>query len=394
MAADDRQRWPASARGRAIPPFVVMDVMRQAGERAAAGADIIHLEVGQPATPAPTAVLAAAERALRRDRLGYTDALGLPALRQRIARHYQDHYRVAVDWRRVIVTAGSSAAFVLVFLAAFDPGARVVAGVPGYPAYRHIPSATGLTVVPLAVDAATRFQPTPESVERLAGPIAGLIVASPANPTGSMLSPAALAELVGWAQRRRLVLIADEIYHGITYGAAAPTALACGDEVIVINSFSKYFSMTGWRLGWMIVPEALVRPIECLAQNLYIAPPTLAQQAALAAFDAGPELALNVARYAENRRLLLDALPGLGLDRLAPADGAFYVYADIAPFAADSGDFSARLLAETGIAVTPGHDFDPVAGGHWIRLSYAGATADISRAIDRLAAWPGLRRRG
>jgi aspartate/methionine/tyrosine aminotransferase len=375
---------------------MVMDVMRQADERAAAGADVLHLEVGQPSTAAPTAVLAAASQALGRERLGYTDALGLMALRRRIARHYHETYGVAVDAERVIVTAGSSAAFVLAFLAAFDPGDRIAVGLPGYPAYRHIPTATGLAVVPVAVDATTRFQPNADHLDRLAGPIAGVVVASPANPTGSMLAPAALANLVAWADSAGAMLISDEIYHGITYDAPATTALAAdpgGERVIVVNSFSKYFSMTGWRLGWLIVPAPLIRPVECLAQNLYISPPALSQHAALAAFDCRAEVEANVARYAENRRRLLTALPELGLDRIAPADGAFYLYAEIAHFATDSGAFAARLLAETGIAVTPGADFDPVGGTRWIRLSYAGATDDIVRAIGRLAEWPGLTRR-
>ena len=381
-------RGPSRRSG--IPPFIVMDVMRAANARAAEGCDVVHLEVGQPSTPAPEAVRAAAVRALAADRLGYTDALGLPALRARIARHYGDTYGIDVDPRRVIVTAGSSAGFLLAFLAAFDEGDRLLVGLPGYPAYRHIPAATGLEVVPLALDATTRFQLGAAHFDALDRPVEGAVVASPANPTGSMLAPGALAALVAAAADRGIRLISDEIYHGITYGPPAATALAFGDEPIVVNSFSKYFSMTGWRLGWLIVPASLVRPIECLAQNLYIAPPSLSQHAALAAFDAGDELDANVARYAANRALLLDALPRLGLAGVAPADGAFYLYADIGHLSDDSASFARRLLAETGVAVTPGNDFDPIAGSRFLRLSYAGATAEIAEAIRRFAAWEGF----
>jgi aspartate/methionine/tyrosine aminotransferase len=380
----------APSRRSGIPPFIVMDVMREANARVAAGFDVIHLEVGQPSTPAPALVREAAARALATDRLGYTDALGLPALRARISRHYGETYGIDVDPSRIIVTAGSSAGFLLVFLAAFDPGDRILVGLPGYPAYRHIPAATGLEVVPLALDARTRFQLQAVHLEALAPPVAGVVVASPANPTGSMLAAADLAALVAAASERGIRLISDEIYHGITYGEPAATALACGDEPIVVNSFSKYFSMTGWRLGWLIVPADLVRPIECLTQNLYIAPPSLSQHAALAAFDSVEELEANVARYAANRALLLDALPRLGLAAIAPADGAFYLYLDIGHLSHDAAGFARRLLAETGVAVTPGNDFDPEAGSRFLRLSYAGATGEIAEAIRRFAAWDGF----
>jgi aspartate/methionine/tyrosine aminotransferase len=381
---------PAPSRRSGIPPFIVMDVMREANARVAQGYDVIHLEVGQPSTPAPAVVREAAARALATDRLGYTDALGLPALKARISRHYGETYGIDVDPSRVIVTSGSSAGFLLAFLAAFDPGDPILVGLPGYPAYRHIPAATGLEVVPLALDATSRFQLEAAHLEALGRPVAGVVVASPANPTGSMLAPATLAALVAAARDRGIRLISDEIYHGITYGEPVTTALAYGDEAIVVNSFSKYFSMTGWRLGWLIVPADLVRPIECLAQNLYIAPPSLSQHAALAAFDAGDELDANVARYAANRELLLDALPRLGLPAIAPADGAFYLYVDIGHLSRDAAGFARRLLAETGVAVTPGNDFDPLAGSRFLRLSYAGATAEIAEAIRRFAAWEGF----
>ncbi|MEE8145591.1 MAG: aminotransferase class I/II-fold pyridoxal phosphate-dependent enzyme [Kiloniellales bacterium] len=373
-------------RGR-IAPFIVMDVMRAANERAAAGEEVLHLEVGQPGTPAPGAVLAAARAALDDSRLGYTDALGVPALRARIARHYREIYGVDLDPGRVVVTTGSSAAFLLGFLAAFEPGDRVALAAPGYPAYRNILIALGVEPVLLPCEAEHRFQPTPELLERIEGPLDGLIVASPSNPTGTMLGGAELAAIADYCAARGLRLISDEIYHGITYDAPAATALALGDDAIVVNSFSKYYSMTGWRLGWMVAPEALLRPIECLAQNLFISPPTLSQLAGEAAFDCRAELDGYVARYARNRALLLDRLPKAGFDRLAPADGAFYVYADVSALTNDSEDFCRRMLAETGVATTPGMDFDPDRGHHFVRFSFAGPEAEMAQAAARLHDW-------
>ncbi len=377
-------------RGR-IPPFIVMDVMTAAAERERAGGDVLHLEVGQPSTPAPAAARAAAHAALDRAALGYTVALGIPPLRARIAAHYREAYGVAVPPERIAVTAGSSGAFLLAFLAAFEPGDRVALAAPGYPCYRNILRAVGVEPLELPVGPETRYQPSPALLEALDPPPDGLIVASPSNPTGTMLTPAALAALAASAGRLGIRLVSDEIYHGITYeadgGPRAASALEHTEEAIVVNSFSKYYSMTGWRLGWMVLPETLVRPVECLAQNLFISPPTLSQHAAVAAFDARAELDRNVARYRENRRLLLDVLPAAGLDRLAPSDGAFYLYADISRRTDDSEDFCRRLLAETGVAVTPGVDFDPVRGHRFLRLSFAGATADMNEAARRLARW-------
>ncbi len=370
-----------------IPPFIVMDVLRAANARAARGEEVLHLEVGQPATPAPAGVRAAAKAALDDARLGYTDAFGLPALRARIARHCHDAYGVAVDPARIVVTTGSSGAFLLSFLAAFDPGDRVALAAPGYPAYRNILAALGVEPVLLACDAAHRFQPTPELLERVEGRLDGLIVASPSNPTGTMLRRAELAALADYCAARALRLISDEIYHGITYGEPAVSALELSAEAIVINSFSKYYSMTGWRLGWMVLPEALLRPIECLAQNLFISPPTLSQIAAETAFDCQLELDGHVARYARNRALLLEALPKAGFDRLAPADGAFYLYADIARLTNDSEDFCRRMLAETGVAATPGVDFDPERGSRFLRFSFAGSETDMAAAAARLQRW-------
>ncbi len=375
------------ARRGSVPPFIAMEVLREANERAEAGADILHLEVGQPSTGAPQAVVEAAKLALESLQLGYTEALGIPPLRRRIARHYADTYGVTVDPARVVVTTGSSGAFLLGFLAAFDPGDRVALAAPGYPAYRNILTALGIEPVLLPADAATRFQPTVALLERAGQPIDGLILASPSNPAGTMLDAAAFRQLHEHCRVRGIRLISDEIYHGITYGMQPTTALALGDEAIVINSFSKYFSMTGWRLGWMVLPAELLRPVECLAQNLFISPPTLPQHAAAAVFDCREELDANVRRYAANRRLLLDQLPRAGFERLAPADGAFYLYADVTSLTNDSERFCRRMLAETGVAATPGVDFDGERGGGFLRFSFAGSTADVAAAADRLIAW-------
>ena len=375
----------AAGRGR-VPPFIVMDVMRAAAARAAAGGDVLHLEVGQPSTGAPAAVVEAAARALSSDPLGYTLALGLEPLRRRIARHYRDTYGITVDPANVVVTTGSSGAFTLAFLAAFEPGDRVGVACPGYPAYRNILSALGVEPVLLTLGAESRFQPTVEALAAIEPPLDGLIVASPANPTGSMLAAGPLAGVVGWCRANGVRLVSDEIYHGLTYGPPA-VSTAGEPDVVTINSFSKYFSMTGWRLGWMVVPEDLLRSVECLAQNLFISPPSLSQHAALAVFDCADELNANLRRYAQNREILLDGLPSAGFPQLAPADGAFYLYCDASRWTADSQDFCRRMLAETGVAATPGIDFDPLAGHLALRFSFAGATADMVEAVRRLTAW-------
>jgi aspartate/methionine/tyrosine aminotransferase len=363
-----------------------MDVLRAATERAAAGADILHLEVGQPGTPAPRAVREAAQRALDQAPIGYTDALGITPLREAIAAHYRRQYGVAVDPAEAIVTTGSSAAFLLAFLAAFEAGDRVALAVPGYPAYRNILAALGIEPVLIAVGENTHYQPTPELLAE-AGRLDGLIVASPANPTGTMIDADDLARLAQYCHDNGIRLVSDEIYHGITYEAAATTARACGGEVIVVNSFSKYYSMTGWRLGWMLAPPDLLRSIECLAQNFYISPPALSQLAAVAAFDCRAELDRHVVRYRANRDRLIAALRAAGLSRFAPADGAFYLYADISEVTRDSEEFCRRLLAETGVAITPGRDFDQARGGGWVRLSFAGRSEEVAEAARRLEAW-------
>src|SRR5262245_22908035 len=384
-----------SQRSSAVPAFIVMDVMQAAADREARGHRVIHMEVGQPSTPAPRAAVEAVQRALGGETLGYTMALGIPALRARIARHYAERYGVSVAPERVVVTSGSSAAFVLGFLALFDVGAKVGLPSPGYPCYRHILTALGQSPVIIETDAASRWMPTAAQIEECARreTLAGLVIASPANPTGTMLEPGRLAEIAAACARNRAWLVSDEIYHGLTYGAQEETALACSDQAIVINSFSKYFSMTGWRVGWLVVPESLVRPIERLAQNLYISPPAVSQVAALASFDGTEELEANKRVYAANRALLLEELPKAGLDRIVPADGAFYLYVDVGAFTTDSVAFTREMLADLSIAATPGVDFDAERGGRYVRFCYAGTTADMAEAARRLQGWSRLSRR-
>ena len=375
-----------ASRGR-VAPFIVMDVLRAANERAAAGEDVLHLEIGQPGTPAPKAVLDAARVALEADRIGYTDALGIAPLRDRLARHYREHYGVEVDPGRIMVTPGSSGGFLLGFLAAFDVGDRVAIAAPGYPAYRNILKALGIEPVLLLTESEHRFQPTPELLDAVEGSLHGLIVASPSNPTGTMLDRAAMGALADYCRDRGIRLVSDEIYHGITYGEPAVSALELDQQALVINSFSKYYSMTGWRLGWMVMPEDLLRPLECLGQNLFISAPTLSQFAGLAALDCQDVLDGYVAAYARNREVLLRELPKAGFDRLAPADGAFYLYADVAHLTNDSEDFCRRMLAETGVAAAPGVDFDPARGNRFLRFSFAGPEVEMVEAARRLQAW-------
>jgi len=378
----------ALAQSRTIDPFIVMDVMREANQREARGEDIIHMEVGQPATPAPRAARERAQRALAEDRLGYTEALGMPALRERIARYVKERYGVALGPERVVVTAGSSAGFVLAFLATLDPGTALGLPSPGYPCYRQILKALGVRPHLVETSGQGRWMPTVADVDRLAAEgSAGLLLASPNNPTGTMVQDARLAELAEACRQRGLWLISDEIYHGLEYTAPAETALAHSDEAIVVNSFSKYFSMTGWRIGWLVVPEALTRTIERLAQNLYISPPSISQVAALGAFDGLEELEEIKGRYARNRAMLLEELPHAGLDALLPADGAFYLYADISRYTGDSAAFAKAMLRDIGVAATPGIDFDPDRGGSYLRLCYAGAEAEMREAARRIGAW-------
>jgi aspartate/methionine/tyrosine aminotransferase len=381
-----------STQARSIDPFIVMDVMSEANRRESAGEDIIHMEVGQPATPAPRAARERVAQAMAGENLGYTMSLGLPELRERIAAYVKQRYGVGVGPDRVIVTAGSSAGFVLAFLAILDHGDGFGLPSPGYPCYRQILKALGFRAHLIETTAEGRWMPTPADVDALVGSdAAGLLLASPNNPTGTMATGARLKELAEACTRQGLWLISDEIYHGLEYVVAAETALAYSDTAIVVNSFSKYFSMTGWRVGWLIVPEVLTRTIERLSQNLYIAPPTVSQVAALGAFDGIDELEEIKRFYARNRALLLNELPQAGFPNILPADGAFYLYADIRHLTDDSAAFAQAMLREIGVAATPGIDFDPERGRSYLRLSYAGAQRQMREAAMRIAAW--LKRR-
>jgi aspartate/methionine/tyrosine aminotransferase len=372
-----------------VPPFMVMDVMAAAARIEAAGGKVVHLEVGQPAAPAPQCAIAAARTALSSGRLGYTEALGMPSLRARIARHYQETYGVAVDPARVVVTTGSSAGFILAFLALFEPGDRVAVAIPGYPPYRHILKALGCEPVLIETTQETRWAITPELLlaAHRKTPLRGVLVASPANPTGTMMTGEALLALAGAAEAAGIQFISDEIYHGLDYAFAAETAVRLSDNAIVINSFSKYFCMTGWRVGWMVVPEPLVRAVDRLQGNLAISVPTLSQIAAEAAFDGRAEMEAVKHGYEENRRILLEGLPRAGLDKILPVDGAFYLYADVSRFSRDSFAFAKRLLEETHVAATPGVDFDPLHGKDFIRFCYAGSAAEMHEAVERIGAW-------
>ncbi len=369
-----------------IAPFYAMEVLRAANRRAQAGERVLHLEVGEPAAGAPGPVLEAARLALADNRLGYTEALGIPPLRAAIAAYTSDRYGLDVAPEKIAVTTGASGAFTLAFLAAFDVGDRVALAEPCYPAYRNILSVLGIEVVALAAGPEHRFQPAIELLEQ-AGPLDGLILASPSNPTGTMLRENEIAELVRWCDAGGVRLISDEIYHGITYGIDPVSAHAMSETCVVVNSFSKYFAMTGWRLGWMVMPDDLADAVERLAQNLFISPPTLPQRAALAAFDCRDELDAYVAGYARSRALMLERLPDAGFDRLAPADGAFYIYADVSRLSNDSQEFCARMLADIGVAVTPGIDFDRRRGNRYVRFSFAGGETEIAEALDRIGAW-------
>ncbi|MGQ4616823.1 aminotransferase class I/II-fold pyridoxal phosphate-dependent enzyme [Nocardia sp. R7R-8] len=379
-----------------IPPFYVMDVWKAAAERARTHGDVLVLAAGQPSTPAPAPVLRATQLAIQSELLGYTETFGILRIREAIAEHHRETYGYQVDPDEVVVTTGSSGAFSLIFLAAFDPGDTVVVARPGYPAYRNTLAALGCRVLELDCGAQTRFQPTVAMLEALPEPPAGLVVASPANPTGTMIAPAELAALARWCEERGTLLISDEIYHGITYDTGADSATSSAwetsREAVVIGSVSKYFSMTGWRLGWMLVPSGLRPALQRLASNLTVCPPAISQYAAAHAFgaEAKEELDGHVRRYALNRRLLLDGLPKLGITDLAPADGAFYAYVDIGHRTDDSRAWCADVLNHTGVALAPGVDFDTVNGHRTVRFSFAGATADIEAALLRLGHYLGV----
>ena len=379
------------ARRAGIPPFYVMDVWLAAAERQRTHGDLVNLSAGQPSAGAPAPVLAAAERALRSGPLGYTVALGIPELRQAIANSYADRYGLDVAADDVVLTTGSSGGFLLAFLACFDPGDRVAIASPGYPCYRNILSALGCDVVEIECGEQTRFQPTAAVLAELDPPVKGVIVASPANPTGTVIPAAELAAIARWCDARDVRLISDEVYHGLVYPDAPQTSCAwqTSRNAVVVNSFSKYFAMTGWRLGWMLVPAELRRAVDCLTGNFTICPPVLPQHAAVAAFtpEAIAEADGHLHHYATNRETLIAGLRHLGVTRLAPADGAFYVYADVSDFTADSLRFCETLLADTGLAIAPGIDFDTVRGNSFVRLSFAGPAADIDSALQRLGPW-------
>jgi aspartate/methionine/tyrosine aminotransferase len=367
---------------------MVMDVVAAAARLESQGRHIIHMEVGQPAAGAPATAIAAARAALASP-LRYTETLGIASLRRRIARAYAEWHGLDIDPDRIVVTTGSSAGFILSFLAAFEAGDRVAVALPGYPPYRHILAALGCEAVGIETNAATRWSINSETMiahHRATG-LKGVIVGSPANPSGTMMTATALAELIGCAEEAGITVISDEIYHGLDYAFAAECAARISPDVIIVNSFSKYFCMTGWRIGWMVVPPPLVRAVERLQQNLAISVPTLSQIAAEAAFDGRAELE-NVRRgYEENRRILLDGLPRVGLDSFLPADGAFYLYADVSRFSGDSFGFATRMLEEAGVAATPGVDFDPLRGKNFLRLCYAGAPEEMCEAVERIGDW-------
>ena len=386
---DNAKRVIAGSRRSDVAPFIVMDVMAAAARLEAQGRHIIHMEVGQPAAPAPSTAIAAARAALDTARIAYTEALGIASLRTRIARHYADSYRIDVDPARIVVTTGSSAGFLLAFLALFEPGDRVAIACPGYPPYRNILTALGCEPVGIEISEATRWSITVEQMlaAQARAPLRGVLLASPANPTGTMMTGRALAELVDAAEVEGIAVISDEIYHGLDYAFADETAARISERAVVINSFSKYFCMTGWRIGWMIVPPQLVRPIERLQQNLAISVPTLSQIAAEAAFDARAELEQIKHGYERNRQILVEGLPKAGLDRFLPVDGAFYLYADISRFSHDSVAFAKAMLEEAGVAATPGIDFDPVRGRDFLRFCYAGSAEEMREAVSRIGNW-------
>jgi len=374
-----------------VPPFMVMDVMAAAARIEAEGGHVIHMEVGQPAAAAPKTAILAAHAALGGGRIDYTSALGIPSLRERISRHYREAYGLVVDAGRIVITTGSSGAFILSFLAMFEPGDRVAVTVPGYPPYRHILTALGCEPVLIETSAENRHALTGEALlaAHRKTPLKGVLVGSPANPTGTMMSGEALTSLISAAEDAGIRFISDEIYHGLDYAFPAVTAAGLSPRALVINSFSKYFCMTGWRVGWMVVPEPMVRPIERLQQNLAISVPTLSQIAAEATFEGREEMEAVKRGYLENRRILIEGLPRAGLTKFLPVDGAFYLYADVSDFTSDSFKFAGEMLEKARVAATPGVDFDPIGGHRFIRFSYARSAEEMREAVERIARWLG-----
>ncbi|WP_395447085.1 pyridoxal phosphate-dependent aminotransferase [Aminobacter sp. UC22_36] len=370
-----------------VEPFHAMDILAEANRLKALGAPVISMAVGQPSDPAPQRVRDAAAAALKVGRIGYTDALGLADLRKAISAHYAKHYRIDVPVSRIAVTTGSSAAFNLAFLAMFDVGDRVAIAAPGYPAYRNIMGALGLDVVEIELEGAAYLHAEHLRAAHAQRPLKGVLFASPANPTGAVVPAGDLKALVDAARELGIAVISDEIYHRLAYGAPDVTALAYDTDVTVINSFSKYYCMTGWRIGWMVLPERLVRPVERIAQSLYISAPELSQVAAIEAFNVTDELEAIKARYAWNRELLAKRLPELGFSFAAPMDGAFYAFCDVSRLTNDSMEFAGRMLAEAHVAATPGRDFDPREGHRFMRFSYAGSHDEMIEAMDRIERW-------
>jgi aspartate/methionine/tyrosine aminotransferase len=371
----------------AVPPFIVMDVMHASAVREAAGKPVFYLAAGQPSRGVPDGVTEGLKSILDSDPIGYTVSLGLPALRQKIADHYQASQGVEISPERIVVTTGSSGGFILAFASCFNPGDRVGLAMPGYPAYPSILKSLGIEPVRIPVGPESRYQPTVEVLEALGEKLDGLIVASPSNPTGTIMAPEELERLCQWCDAHGVRLISDEIYHGISFDQPAVTAARYSSSAVLINSFSKYFCMTGWRLGWLVVPEDMVRPLECLTQNLFISAPTLSQHAGILAFDHIDEFERRVKAYGANRDLLLKALPAAGITRFAPPDGAFYLYADVSHLTNDSLAFCQRMLAESGVAAAPGVDFDPVNGTQTVRFSFARNLDHMTGAMDALTHW-------
>ena len=365
-----------------ISPFIVMDMMEKARLLEEMGQNIVHMEVGQPSTPAPKGATNLLRRKLDSEALGYTVALGLPLLRKKITELYKDWYGITLNPERVIVTSGSSAAFLLAFTSLFDTGSKVGIGVPGYPSYRQILRALDINPILVKTSEEDKFQITCHY--RSFSSLDGLLMASPANPTGSMLSFEALASLISKCDEYDVSFISDEIYHGIHFTEKAVSALEISDNCYVINSFSKYFSMTGWRIGWMVVPEEHVRRVERLAQNMFICAPHVSQVAAIGALDSREELELNLKSYKKNRELLLRGLLDAGFTKISSADGAFYIYAEISDFSNNSKEFAESMLKKAGVAITPGLDFDPFRGQKYVRFSYARSSEEIQEGVNRI----------
>ena len=388
MMLDNAKRLISASARSDVPSFMVMDVMAAAARIEERGGRVIHMEVGQPAAPAPSTAIAAARAALG-GRVAYTESLGIPSLRARIARYYRETHDLDIPAARIVVTTGSSAAFILSFLAMFEAGDKVALAVPGYPPSRHILTALGCEPVLIETGPETRYALTGDALlaAHRKTPLKGVLVASPANPTGTMMTPEALADLIRVAENAGIRVISDEIYHGLDYAFRAETAAKFSNNAVIVNSFSKYFCMTGWRVGWLVAPEPLVRPIDRLQQNFAISVPTLSQIAAEAAFDGHAEMETIKHGYEENRHILVEGLPAAGLDKFLPVDGAFYLYADVSKFTNDSFDFAQRMLEEAGVAATPGVDFDPFEGHNFSRFCYAGSADEMREAVSRIGKW-------